>query len=221
VPVLAGQGFGILLPNHRGSTGYGDRFMRDMVGKYFRNAHLDVLAGIDALIDEGMADPDQLIKMGWSAGGHMTNKIITVTDRFRAASSGAGGSDWTSLYGESDVRDGRTPWFGAAPWDGSAGLRKLSRQSMLQDANRVTTPTLFFVGEKDVRVPPTQAIMMYRGVKATGTSTALYVAPGQPHGFEKPSYQLFKMNRELQWYAEHLDRPAYEPALPKQRMRTQ
>ena len=68
--------------------------MRDMVGGYFNNAHFDVLDGIDALIRDGVAHPDRLIKMGWSAGGHMTNKLLTVTDRFRAASSGAGASDW-------------------------------------------------------------------------------------------------------------------------------
>ena len=94
VPVLAGQGYMVFLPNHRGGTGYGDRFVRDMYGAYFRNAHHDVMDGIDALIERGLADPDKLIKMGWSAGGHMVNKLITHTDRFAAASSGAGTAPW-------------------------------------------------------------------------------------------------------------------------------
>lgn len=215
VPVLAGQGYGVFLPNHRGGTGYGDAFMRDMVGAYFRNAHLDVLDGIDALIGKGLADPDRLVKMGWSAGGHMTNKLITVTDRFKAASSGAGASDWVSQYAESDVRHNRTPWFGGSPWQKDAPLQSYVDQSMLKDAWRVKTPTLFFNGARDVRVPPTQAIMMYRGVRETGTPTALYLAPGEPHNFRKPSHQLFKINTELAWYAVHVKGEEYTPQLPE------
>lgn len=214
VSVLAGQGYMVFLPNHRGSSGYGDKFLRDMVGKYFRHAHLDVLDGIDALIKEGYADANQLVKMGWSAGGHMTNKLITVTDRFRAASSGAGASDWVSMYGESDVRHNRGTWFGGSPWQKNAPLSSFTKQSMIKDTWRVSTPTLFFVGGKDVRVPPTQSIMMYRGTKAAGVETRLFVAPGQSHSYSLPSYRLFKINTELQWYARHLGRSAYEPQFP-------
>ncbi|SIN67918.1 Dipeptidyl aminopeptidase/acylaminoacyl peptidase [Parasphingorhabdus marina DSM 22363] len=219
VSVLAGQGYGVFLPNHRGGTGYGDAFMRDMVGAYFRNAHLDVLDGIDSLIDAGLADPDRLVKMGWSAGGHMTNKLITFTDRFKAASSGAGASDWVSQYAESDVRHNRTPWFGGSPWEKDAPLESYMEQSMLKDAWRVTTPTLFFNGARDVRVPPTQVIMMYRGVRETGTPTALYLAPGEPHNFRRPSHQLFKINTELDWYATHVKGEPYQPQLPDVEMK--
>ncbi|WP_211306407.1 S9 family peptidase [Parasphingopyxis lamellibrachiae] len=214
VPVLAGQGYGVLLPNHRGGTGYGDAFMRDMVGNYFRNAHLDVLAGIDALIARDLADPDQLIKMGWSAGGHMTSKLITVTDRFAAASSGAGVADWVSLYGESDRRRGRTPWFGGTPWEENAPYQSFREQSPLADAWNVRTPTLFFSGGDDERVPPTQSILMHRAVRAAGAPTELYIADGEPHNYREPRNQLFKINRELEWYALHLGRPAYDPVLP-------
>ncbi len=215
IPVLTGAGYGVFLPNHRGGTGYGDKFMRDMVGGYFNNAHHDVLDGIDALVDRGFADPDRLIKMGWSAGGHMTNKLITVTDRFKAASSGAGASDWVSMYAESDIRYGRTPWFGGAPWEKNAPLRSYTQQSMLKDAWRVTTPTLFFAGAKDVRVPPTQSIMMHRGLKAAGIETEFYLAPTEPHGFRKPSHQLFKMNTDLAWFARHVLDEEYTPSLPE------
>ena len=91
-------------PNYRGSTGYGDDFLRNMVGHYFDQAHLDVMTGVDYLIARGIADGDKLGKMGWSGGGHMTNKIITFTDRFKAASSGAGAANWISMYAQSDVR---------------------------------------------------------------------------------------------------------------------
>ncbi len=212
--VLAGEGYFVFLPNHRGGTGYGDAFMRDMVGEYFNNAHLDILDGIDALIGEGLVDPDQLVKMGWSAGGHMTNKLVTVTDRFRAASSGAGAADWVSLYGESDLRFYRSFWFGGAPWDEGADQDAFSRQSMLKDAWRITTPTLFFVGEDDERVPPTQAIMMFRGARASGVETQLFVVPDEPHNYGKPKNRLFKINTELAWFARHLGRAPYEASYP-------
>lgn len=215
VPVLAAQGYMIFLPNHRGGTGYGDAFMRDMFGGYFRNAHLDVMDGIDALIERGLADPDRLIKMGWSAGGHMVNRLITETDRFKAASSGAGAADWISMHGESDVRRGRDFMFGGSPWEKDAPREQYLADSPLKDVWKVTTPTLFFVGERDVRVPPTQSILMFRGVQETGTETKLYQAPGEPHNFRKPAHQLFKINTELAWYARWLLADKYEFDLPK------
>ncbi len=216
VAVLAGSGYAVFLPNHRGGTGYGDRFMRDMVGNYFRNSDRDVLSGIDALIDAGIADPDRLIAMGWSAGGHMVNRLITVTDRFAAASSGAGASEWVSMHGESDVRHNRRFWFGGNyPWSRNFSYRPYRQASPLHNAWRVTTPTLFFVGEDDIRVPPTQSILMHRGVRAAGAETELYVADGQEHQFDKPSYALFKTNRELAWYAEHALGEVYTPVLPE------
>lgn len=214
LPVLAGQGYMVFLPNHRGGTGYGDRFLRDMRGRYFRNAHHDVMDGIDALIDRGLADPDQLIKMGWSAGGHMVNKLITHTNRFKAASSGAGVADWLSLHGESDSRFARMFIFGGQPWDRNAPRRQYTRDSPLRNAWKVKTPTLFFVGENDTRVPPTQSILMYRAVQATGTPTVLFQAEGEPHNFRKPANQLFKINMELDWYAGFARGEAYEHVRP-------
>lgn len=214
VSVLAGQGYLVFLPNHRGGTGYGDKFMRDMYGSYFRNAHHDVMDGIDALIEDGLADPDRLVKMGWSAGGHMVNKLITHTDRFKAASSGAGAADWLSMHGESDVRRSRTPVFGGEPWTRRIPRRQYTKDSPLKDAWKVTTPTLFFAGEKDVRVPPTQSILMHRGVLAAGVASEFYLGEDEPHNFRKPANQLFKINTELEWYARYVLKQTYVPDLP-------
>ncbi|WFL77711.1 prolyl oligopeptidase family serine peptidase [Altererythrobacter arenosus] len=219
VAVLAGEGYGVFLPNHRGGTGYGDAFMRDMVGGYFTHAHHDVMDGIDALIERGLADPDRLIKMGWSAGGHMTNKLITETGRFKAASSGAGASDWLSMYGESDIRHDRTPWFGDAPWVRKAPIKSYRDQSVIQNAWQVTTPTVFYVGGDDVRVPPTQSILLYRGIKAAGVPTELFIAKGEPHNFRKPSHQLFKIQTDLSWFASHLGRDQYVLRFPEAALR--
>ena len=208
VPVLAAKGYAVLQPNYRGSTGYGDAFLRDMVGHYFKNAHLDVLAGVDYLIQKGIADPDHMVKMGWSGGGHMTNKIITVTGRFKAASAGAGAADWVSMYAQSDVRTYRTPWFGGTPWQKNAPIDVYWNNSPLKDVSNVTTPTIFLVGQNDVRVPQPQSVEMYRALKSNGIPTHLYVAPREPHGWAELRHVLFKMNVELDWFEKYaMNRP--------------
>lgn len=203
VQVLTAKGYAVLHPNYRGSTGTGDAFERDMVGHYFKNAHLDVMAGVDKVIALGIADPDKLVKMGWSGGGHMTNKLITFTDRFKAASAGAGAANWVSMYAQSDVRIYRTPWFGATPWGKNAPIDNYWDNSPLKDVANVKTPTIFLVGEKDVRVPMPQSVEMYRALKSNGVPTHLYVAPREPHGWQELRHELFKMNVELAWFEKY------------------
>jgi len=201
--VLAGKGYVTLQPNYRGSTGYGDAFLRDMVGHYFQNAHLDVMTGVDELIRRGVADPDRMVKMGWSGGGHMTNKIITFTDRFKAAASGAGAAQWISMYAQSDIRAFRTPWFGGTPWQKNAPIEAYWNNSPLKDVANVKTPTIFFVGERDPRVPMPQSIEMYRALKSNGVPTHLYVAPREPHGWGELRHQLYKLNVEIEWFEKY------------------
>jgi dipeptidyl aminopeptidase/acylaminoacyl peptidase len=198
--VLAGKGYAVFRPNYRGSTGYGNPFLRDMVGDYFRHAHEDVLTGVDALVARGVADPDRLVKMGWSAGGHMTNKIITATDRFKAAASGAGAANWISMYAQSDIRTYRTPWFGGTPWQANAPIDVYWENSPLKYVSRVKTPTIFFVGKDDPRVPMPQSVEMYRALKSLGVPTHLYVAPREGHGWQELRHQLAKFNLEMAWF---------------------
>ena len=210
VQVLTARGYAVFKPNYRGSTGYGDDFLRDMVGHYFNQAHLDVMAGVDHLIELGIADGDRMAKMGWSAGGHMTNKIITHTTRFKAASSGAGAVNWISMYGQSDVRFPRTPWFGGTPWEEDAPIDAYWENSPLKDIYRVTTPTLVIVGENDVRVPAPQSVELYRALRTNGVDTHLYIAPREPHGLRELRHQLFKVNVELEWFERHVRGIDYE-----------
>jgi dipeptidyl aminopeptidase/acylaminoacyl peptidase len=225
VQVLTAKGYAVLHPNYRGSTGTGDAFTRDMVGHYFKNAHLDVIAGVDKVIAMGVADPEKLVKMGWSGGGHMTDKIITFTDRFKAASAGAGAANWISMYAQSDVRSYRTPWFGATPWGKNAPIDVYWDNSPLKDVANVKTPTIFLVGEKDVRVPMPQSVEMYRALKSNGVPTHLYVAPREPHGWQELRHELFKMNVELAWFEQYAMHRAYTwekapDAKPADRTRT-
>jgi len=207
--VLAAKGYAVLQPNYRGSTGYGDAFLRDMVGHYFQNSHLDVMAGADEVIRRGIADPDRMVKSGWSGGGHMTNKIITFTGRFKAAASGAGAANWVSMYAQSDTRTSRTPWFGGTPWQANAPIDVYWNNSPLKDVAKVTTPTIFFVGQQDPRVPMPQSVEMYRALKANGVPTHLYVAPREPHVWEELRHELFKMNVELEWFEKYATKRAY------------
>ena len=201
--VLTGMGYAVLQPNYRGSTGYGDAFLRDMVGGYFKQSHLDVMAGVDKAIAIGLADPERLVKMGWSAGGHMTNKIITFTDRFKAASSGAGAANWLSMFGQSDTRSYREPWFLGTPWSQGARIDLFWEHSPIKDVAKVKTPTIFLVGEADVRVPPPQSYEMHRALKSNGVPTHLYIAPREPHVWDELRHRLFKINVELDWFEKY------------------
>jgi len=204
IQVYAAKGYAVLRPNYRGSTGYGDAFLRDMVKGYFKQAHLDVMTGTDHVIAMGVADPTRLVKMGWSAGGHMTNKIVTFTDRFKAASSGAGAANWISMYAQSDIREYRTPWFGGTPWQANAPIDLYWGHSPLKDAARVKTPTIFLVGEQDPRVPLPQSVEMFRALKSNGVPTHLYVAPREGHGWQELRHRLFKLQIEMEWFEKHL-----------------
>jgi dipeptidyl aminopeptidase/acylaminoacyl peptidase len=210
-PVLTGKGYVVLRPNYRGSSGYGNPFLRDVVGHYFNRMQDDILTGVDALIERGVVDPDRMVLMGWSAGGHLANKLITVTDRFKAASAGASASNWTSLFAQTDVRYTRTPWFGGTPWQPEAPTDLYWAQSPLKDVARVRTPTLFFAGENDARVPLAQTLEMWRGLRANDVPTRLYVAPREGHVWGELRHFVAKANAELGWFEQYARGRAYTP----------
>lgn len=210
-PVMTGRGWFVLRPNYRGSTGYGDAFLRDIIPGYFRNMPLDVLSGVDALIKRGLVDGDRMVVMGWSAGGHLTNKLVTMTTRFKAASSGAGAADWISMFSQTDSRDDRVPVFGGTPWQKNAPFAAFWNASPLKDAANVRTPTLFFVGDNDARVPKEQSREMYLALKSHGVPTHLYVALREQHLWIELRHQIAKANAELAWFYEYALHSPYTP----------
>jgi dipeptidyl aminopeptidase/acylaminoacyl peptidase len=203
VPVLTAKGYAVLRPNYRGSGGYGSAFYRDVVDGYFHQMTSDVMAGVDHLVQAGVADPDRLVAMGWSAGGTLVNKLVTMTNRFKAGSSGAGIANWTSLYAQTDKTSFRLTWFGGTPWEKNARTDLFWNSSPLKDVANVKTPTLLFAGEGDPRVPMAQSIEMYQALKSNGVATRLYVAPREGHVWTDLRHLLFKANAEIEWFEKY------------------
>ncbi len=199
--VWASQGYAVFQPNYRGSTGYGDEVMRAIIGHYFEKDIDDIITGVDYLIDQGIADPEHLAVMGWSAGGHLTNWLVTHTQRFKAACSGAGGANWFSFYAQTDVRFIREIWHLGPPYTRSEYYMRKSPVSYVRQAK---TPTLILCGENDRRVPFPQSLEMYRGLQRFGCETLLVAFPKEGHGLRKISHQLYKMRVEFNWVEKHL-----------------
>ncbi len=197
VHIYAANGYAVFQPNYRGSDNYGERFRMQIAGDYFRQAFDDIMTGVDYLIAQGIADPDKLGMMGWSAGGHWSNWTLTHTDRFKAISSGAGAVNWISMYAQTDVQAPREFYFKGKPWENFEHYWDVSPLKYITNAK---TPTLIHVGEADQRVPKPQSDELHMALKKLGVPTEYIVYPGMPHGITNPRYQLVKMVAEFNWF---------------------
>jgi dipeptidyl aminopeptidase/acylaminoacyl peptidase len=196
--VFAGLGYAVLQPNYRGSTGYGERFRGLNRGYISGTDWVDVESGVDHLVEEGIADPDRLGVMGWSFGGHHTYWGITRTDRFRAASAGAGANELVSMYHATDIPEFYHTYLGPKPWEDWELYEERSAYRYVED---VTTPLLIQVGERDERVPAQQSDMFYEAMKAIGKApVTMVVYPGQPHGVRDPRLARDLMARNVAWF---------------------
>lgn len=199
---LAQRGYAVLMPNPRGSSGRGADFLCGIVGCYGEPDWQDLMTGVDYVIEQGIADPEQLVVGGWSGGGFLTNWTVTHTDRFKAAVSGAGISNWVSFQGTADVRSVFDGYTGRVDEDPDAHWQL----SPIRYIKNAVTPTLILYGEADIRVPPSQGFEMYEGLKSRGVETQLVLYPGEPHGIGGRKHQLDLLNRVVDWYDMHLGR---------------
>src|SRR6266705_1713561 len=194
---FASAGFAVLRPNVRGSSGYGREFryanVRDWGGGDFR----DAMAGIDALVQRGVADRDRLGVMGWSYGGYLTAFAITQTTRFRAASVGAGITNLVSYVGVADIPGFIGSYFGGEFWDAP---KLWQDRSAVFRVKAVATPTLIQHGENDLRVPISQGYELYTALKRRHVPVTMVVYPRQGHGVGEPRLQLDVMRRNLEWF---------------------
>ncbi|HET9372653.1 MAG TPA: S9 family peptidase, partial [Vicinamibacterales bacterium] len=197
---VAANGYFVLDTNFRSSTGYGDAFKWATWGAWGDKDGQDVIAGIDYVLGRYPIDRARVGHIGHSYGGFMSNWLITqYPDRFAAAITGAGITNWISDYGTADIfRTKETEFFGP-PWDRAARDRMI-RQSPLTYADRVRTPTLFVHGEVDQRVPYEEGEQMYFALKRRGVPAKMIQYKGQPHGIAGHWNNVHRMINELAWW---------------------
>jgi dipeptidyl aminopeptidase/acylaminoacyl peptidase len=198
--LFAANGYVVLEPNPRGSSGYGQDFCKAIFADWGNKDYQDDMAMVDYAITRGLVDPDKMGVGGWSYGGISTDFIIAQTTRFKAAISGAGSAFFASLYGHDqyildyDVELGH-PWENRAVWDKISPFYKVAN---------ITTPTLFMGGEIDWNVPIVGGEQMYEAMKSLGRETELVVYPGEYHSFKTPSHIKDRLERNLSWYAHYV-----------------
>jgi len=197
VAVFASHGYAVLRCNVRGSDGYGAGFRRANYRDWGGGDYRDILAGVDALVARGIADPERMGVMGWSYGGYMTSWVITQTRRFKAASVGAGVTNLMSFTGTTDIPSFAPDYMGAEHWNDFETWRK---RSALFNIKGVSTPTLIQHGEADVRVPISQGYELYNALKRQSVPSRMVVYPRQPHGIQEPKLMLDAMLRNVEWF---------------------
>ncbi len=205
---FAANGYFVFDTNFRSSTGYGDAFKWATWGAWGNKDGQDVVSGIDYVIKNYPVDGKRVGTMGHSYGGFMTNWLITAyPDRFAAAASGAGISNWLSDYGNADIyRTKETEFFGT-PWQEDA-VQHMIAQSPLTHAGRVRTPTLFISGEADQRVPYEEVEQMYFALRRQGVAAKMLQYAGQPHGISGHWNNVHRMLNELKWFDTYLKKGA-------------
>jgi dipeptidyl aminopeptidase/acylaminoacyl peptidase len=205
--VWAGRGWAVLYPNPRGSTNYGEGFMRANIGDWGGGDYRDIMKGVDTVIDRGIADPGKLAVMGWSYGGYMTCWMVSQTPRFKAAVMGAGLSDLISMYGTTDIPDYLGTFFLGPPSNETGPLYR--ERSGLTFADKVTTPLLILHGRSDERVPIGQPMEFYRALRDRGKTVELIFYPREGHGLREYYHQLDRLKRQFDWIVNHtLGEPA-------------
>ncbi len=194
--MMTTRGYAVLLPNPRGSTGYGSEFERLLIDDVGGGESQDLISGAQAMVERGIADPERLAIGGWSWGGYLTAWTITQTDIFKAAIMGAGVANLVSDHAAGDIAEANMAFYSGHPythWDLYAD------RSPVRYAANVKTPTLILHGGADSRVHPTQSMEFHRALQVLGVPVRFVRYPREGHGIGERHHQIDLMKRIVEW----------------------
>jgi dipeptidyl aminopeptidase/acylaminoacyl peptidase len=195
--LAATQGWLVFEPNYRGSTGYGDKFLMQIVPEIVSRPGKDILEGVDALVKDGVADPDRLAVGGYSYGGYMTNWLITQSTRWKAAVTGAGAVEHVANWGNDDTTFDDAYFLGGLPWDQA---QRYHDEAAIFQMNKVRTPTHLVAGGDDIRVAVAEDYLLDHALHNLGIPSELLIFPGEGHSLDKnPWHGKIKVREELKW----------------------
>jgi dipeptidyl aminopeptidase/acylaminoacyl peptidase len=199
--LAATQGWLVFEPNYRGSTGYGDRFALEIAPQLVSKPGRDILTGVDALVKDGIADPNRLAVGGYSYGGYMTNWLITQTTRFKAAVTGAGAVEHVANWGNDDTTMDDVAYLGGLPWDVPERYRS---EAAIFQIDKVRTPTHIVAGADDIRVAVLEDYLLDRALHELNVPSDLLIFPGEGHELDKnPWHGKIKVREELKWLSRY------------------
>ncbi len=209
--VFAAQGYAVATVNYRGSSGRGLAYSKAISGDWGNKEVMDLIGAVDHLIKIGKADADKLVIGGWSYGGILTDYVTATDSRFKAAASGAGSALQLSMYGTDQYTVQYETELGV-PWKNMDKWMKVSYAFL--NVEKIKTPTLYMVGEKDFNVPAAGSEQMYQALKTLGVPSQFIVYPGQNHGIAVPSYQKDRLVRYLDWFGKYTNSDKLKEKLP-------
>jgi dipeptidyl aminopeptidase/acylaminoacyl peptidase len=199
--LAATNGWLVFEPNYRGSSGYGDTFLMQIVPQIVSRPGKDILAGVDALVRDGIADPDRLTVGGYSYGGYMTNWLITQTTRFKAAVTGAGAVEHVGNWGNDDTTYDDAYFLGGRPWEAA---QRYHDEAAIFQINNVKTPTHMVAGGSDIRVAVLEDYLLEHALYSLGVPNKLLIFPGEGHSLAKnPWHGKIKVREELKWLLQY------------------
>jgi len=202
IDAFLAKGALVLEPNYRGSAGYGEKFRSLNVRNLGIGDAWDVLSGIDALVQQGIADRERVGSMGWSQGGYISAFLTTRhSDRFKAISVGAGISDWMTYYVNTDIHPFTRQYLKATPWDDPKIYADTSPMTYIKQAR---TPTLIQHGDQDARVPIPNAFQLYQGLRDQNVPVQLTIFKGFGHGINKPRANRAAMQQNYEWFTRYI-----------------
>jgi dipeptidyl aminopeptidase/acylaminoacyl peptidase len=200
--LAATEGWLVFRPNYRGSSGYGDKFQLDIAPNLVSTPGRDILSGVDALVQQGIADPDRLAIGGYSYGGYMTNWLITQTTRFKASVTGAGAVEHLANWGNDDLTHDDAWYLGGLPWEQK---QRYNDEAAIWQIDKVKTPTHMVVGGDDIRVAALESYLLERALHKLNIPSTLLIFPGEGHSLRKnPWHGYIKVREELDWLDKYI-----------------